>query len=253
MSRLLRLVARLVWLAVRLVGIAASVYVVFLRPWERRWLATSEESARPLPGDDVVPDAGIVETRAITIDVPPSAIWPWLLQMGYGRAGWYSYDRVDMRGASAGAVNPEWQHLEVGQMMPTHPGGGFRVAALEPERALVLYMDTETIGASGNADEVPLEAPPAGLKAAGAMGSLAMAEFRGTWAFHLDPIAEGRTRLLERFRFAAPEQPGSRITRPAMGFAVFVMARKQMLGLKARAERGGPSTAGPAIVESAPV
>ena len=248
MTSIFRLTARLVWLVVRIVAFATSIYVFFLRPWERSWLATPEESARPLPGDDLVPDPGIVETRAITIDAPPSAIWPWLLQMGYGRAGWYSYDRIDLRGARADAINPEWQHLQVGQVMPTHPEGGFRVAVLEPETSLVLYMDTGTIGAPKAAGEGAVEATPAGLKAAGAFGSMAMAEFRGTWTIHLEPLDERRTRLLERFRFATPDQPGSRVTRPAMGFGVFVMSRKQMLGLKARAERGasGPGPAMPA-------
>jgi hypothetical protein len=236
--RMFGFTTRLGWLVVRVVAFATSLYVFFLRPWERSWLATAEESSRPLPGDDLVPAAGIDETRAITIDAPPSAIWPWLVQMGYGRAGWYSYDRIDMRGASADAVNPDWQHLEVGQMVPTHPAGGFKVAALEPERSLVLYMDSATVGARKAAGAGGAEATPAGLKAAGALGSMAMPEFKGTWTFHLEPLGERRTRLLERFRFEAPDQPGSRFARPAMGFGVFLMSRKQMLGLKQRAEHG---------------
>lgn len=239
MFRLSKFTARLVWLAVRIVAFATAIYVFFIGPWERGWRATAEESARALPGDDVIPDPNISETRAITIEAPPATIWPWLVQVGYGRAGWYSYDRIDLRGASADAINPDWQHLEVGQIVPTHPDGGFRVVALEAERSLVLYMDTVTVGARQAAGDGPAEATPAGLKAAGAMGSMAMADFKGTWAFHLEPIDERRTRLLERFRFDAPDQPGSRVARPAMGFGVFLMTRKQMLGLKARAERGG--------------
>jgi hypothetical protein len=250
MFRLAKFTARLAWLAVRIVAFATSVYVFFLGPWERSWRASPEENARTLPGDDVIPTPTINETRAITIEAPPSAIWPWLIQMGYGRAGWYSYDRIDMRGASAEAINPDWQHLEVGQLVRTHPEGGFKVAALEPERSLVLYMDTATIGVPKAPGEAPTESTPAGLKAAGAVGSMAMADFKGTWTFHLEPIDEHRTRLLERFRFDALEQPGSRIARPAMGFGVFVMTRKQMLGLRERAERGAWSA--PPVMEPIP-
>jgi len=243
MFRLAKLSARLVWLAVSLVAFATSIYVFIVGPWERSWRASPEEGARALPGDDVIPDPTISETRAITIEAPPASIWPWLIQMGYGRAGWYSYDRIDLRGTSADEINPDWQHLEVGQMVPTHPDGGFRVAALEPDRSLVLYMDTATVGAQKPAGEGSTQATPAGLKAAGAMGSMAMADFKGTWAFNLEPIDERQTRLIERLRFDAPDQPGSRFTRPAMGFGVFLMTRKQMLGVKSRAERDGWSVA----------
>jgi hypothetical protein len=241
MSRPLGFAMRLGWfvgrLTVRLVAFATSLYLLVLRPWERSWLATPDERARVLPGDDIVPDATLDETRAITIDAPPSAIWPWLLQLGYGRAGWYSYDRIDMRGASADAIDPRWQSLEVGDTVRTHPEGGFRVAAVEPERTLVLYMDTETVGGPAKAGAGAGEATPVGLKAAGALGSTAMGEFRGTWTFRLDPVDERRTRLLERFRMATTDQPGSYVARQAMGFGVFLMTRKQMLGLKDRAER----------------
>ena len=82
------------------------------------------------------------ETRGITIDAPPEAIWPWLVQMGYGEAGWYSYDQLDQRGTSATGINAAWQQLAVGDIVPTHPGGGFEVARFDPGRALVLRSDT---------------------------------------------------------------------------------------------------------------
>jgi hypothetical protein len=251
MFRLAKFTARLAWLAVRIVAFATSIYVFLIGPWERSWRASAEENARTLPGDDVIPTPNVSETRAITIEAPPSAIWPWLLQLGFGRAGWYSYDRIDMRGASADTINPDWQHLEVGQLVPTHPEGGFRVAAIDADRSLVLYMDMATVGANKAAGEGPAEATPTGLKAAGAMGSMAMGDFKATWTFHLEPIDDRRTRLLERFRFDAPDQPGSRVARPAMGFGVFLMTRKQMLGLRERAERGGWSAA-PSATEPTP-
>ena len=242
---LLRLSLRLSWLVAGLVGLAVSGYLVtrrvyqrVLRPWEQGWLAAPEESTRVLPGDDLVGAPTIDETRAITIDAPPAAIWPWLVQMGYGRAGWYSYDRMQMRGGSADAVEPEWQKLAVGDPVPTHPTGGFKVAVVEPEQTLVLYLDSATVGPATAAGENGAEPTPAGPTRAGRFGSKAMSEFRGTWTFRLDPIGERQTRLLERFRLALPEQPGSVFARPAMGFGVFLMTRKHMLGLKARAQRG---------------
>src|SRR6185369_12325462 len=86
------------------------------------------------------------ETRGITIDAVVEDVWPWLMQLGYGRGGWYSYDKLDMKGHSATEILPEWQGLQVGDTVPTHPDGGFEVRALEPGRALVLYVDSEIAG-----------------------------------------------------------------------------------------------------------
>jgi hypothetical protein len=72
-----------------------TAYLKFVRPWARRWGATAEEAARPLPGDKLVTKADYVATRAITIHAPPHEVWPWLVQIGSGRAGWYTYDRID--------------------------------------------------------------------------------------------------------------------------------------------------------------
>ena len=93
----------------------------------RTWGIERDEAERPLPGDDVVDEGETLLTRGITIDAPPDAVWPWLVQMGYGRGGWYSYDQLDMKGRSAETPLPEFQSLEVGDVVPTHPGGGFVV------------------------------------------------------------------------------------------------------------------------------
>ena len=115
------------------------------------WSVVPDEADRVLPGDELVPEPVAIETRGITIDAPPSAVWPWLVQMGYGRAGWYSYDQLDQRGASAQEIVPEWQTLAVGDILPTHPGGGFEVAILEPKRALVVRSDTALVRAQAEA------------------------------------------------------------------------------------------------------
>jgi hypothetical protein len=76
----------------------SAVYVKVVRPWALRWGATGQEAARRLPGDGVVQRADFVATRAITIHAAPGQVWPWLVQIGSGRAGWYSYDRLDNAG-----------------------------------------------------------------------------------------------------------------------------------------------------------
>ena len=72
-------------------GWAIAAYGVAVRPWHLRWGATEDEVRRPLPGDALVTTPLVAATRAITIAAPPEEVWPWLVQQGYGRAGWYSY------------------------------------------------------------------------------------------------------------------------------------------------------------------
>ena len=221
-------------------GFAGYRYVV--EPWWRSWGVDPSESDRPLPGDELVPAPTEIETRGITIAAPPSRVWPWLVQMGFGRAGWYSYDRMDMAGRSADRIVSEWQAIAVGDTLPTHPGGGFVIKAIEPERALVLYLDNDVVQSWTDRHGEHPEGngkTPANLAAAGAfMNAAQPPEFAASWAFVLEPLGEDRTRLIERFRVRFGEgRAWNRYTLPMMGFGVFVMMRKQMLGIKERAER----------------
>lgn len=227
--------------AVSVVASAAVTYLAFLRPLHRSWGLDPEESTRPLPGDDLVPVAPLVETRGITIEASPAAIWPWLVQMGYGRGGWYSYDRMDNDAASADRILPDFQSLSVGDVMPTWPGGGFRVAAIDPGRSLTLYLDTAIVRAQQEASQqtLPAEVSP-GLKAAGAVGDLTMPDFKASWTFVLEPIGDTRTRVIERMRAWTPEpHAAQKLALPIFGMGVFLMTRKQLLGLKERVERSG--------------
>jgi hypothetical protein len=103
---------------VALGSLAAAAYAFVLRPWMLRWGSTVEERARPLPGDDIEPNAKYVTTRAVTIKAPARAIWPWLIQMGQDRAGSYTHnwvERVLQSGIpDTSVIRPEWQRLEVG-------------------------------------------------------------------------------------------------------------------------------------------
>src|SRR5213593_506430 len=103
--------------------------------------ATAPERSRPLPGDDLIPEPIASLTHAITVRCDRRALWPWLVQMGAGRAGWYSYDWIDNgRQPSVGELLPQFQTVGVGSLMPALPGvtEGFVVAQYEPKRFLVL-------------------------------------------------------------------------------------------------------------------
>ena len=94
---------------------AAVASARFVRPWQLAWGATPAEVSRALPSDDLVPDPTFNATRAITLDAPPAQVWPWLVQMGLTRAGWYSYDLLDNLGRpSARRILPELQELQPG-------------------------------------------------------------------------------------------------------------------------------------------
>ncbi|HUG48909.1 MAG TPA: hypothetical protein VMP67_10920 [Candidatus Limnocylindria bacterium] len=229
---------------------ASAVYFLVVRPKVKGWGVDPAEADLPIPGDELIPEASHVETRGITIDASPAQVWPWLVQMGFERAGWYSYDAMDNRGASAERILPEFQSLANGDVMPTHPGGGFLVKTVEPERALVLYIDTESVRAQAEVAkaEGKTELPTAGLKASGAMMGASYPEFAASWAFYLQPTVEGTTRLIERFRAKTPGSgPASAVMGEIMGTGIVLMTRKQMLGIKERVERN------PAFTEPLPV
>jgi hypothetical protein len=215
----MRLIRALV-LAVASAFVASGVvYFAFVRPKVRGWGLDPHEAELPLPGDELIADPSHVETRGITIHAPVSKVWPWLVQMGFGRAGWYSYDMLDNKG-SADGVMPEFQALAVGDIMPTHPGGGFLVKIVESERALVLYTDTDLLRSQAERSEK--ESYP---------------DIKASWAFYLQP-EDGGTRLIERFRAKTPGSgPATAVLGEIMGTGIVLMTRKQMLSIKERVER----------------
>jgi hypothetical protein len=195
--------------AVLLLGAAALSYPRLLRRQCLTWGARLEEVGRELPGDDLLPDADLVATRAITIDAPPSAVWPWLVQMGSGRGGVYTYDWIEnlfgLGMHSAGEILPEFQDMKVGDEYPLGPNRpSFRVEVLEPERFLVFRF----------------------------------ADQNWVWIFALVP-EDGMTRLVSRNRIAAPHAsaPARLFNMLVMEPGSLVMERKMLLGIKERAER----------------
>ncbi|HET9465894.1 MAG TPA: hypothetical protein VFO71_10210 [Gemmatimonadales bacterium] len=173
----------------------------------------SERSVR-LPGDDILPGARS-STQAITIKRPRSEVWPWLVQMGAGRAGWYSYDRIDNGGEhSQERIVPQLQQIKVGDVFPATPGvtEGFLVLGYEPDRFLILAWPS-----------------PAGLPTV-------------TWTFVLEEPAPGSTRLIVRARAAegakAPFGLPQWMARTVVPLGHVIMQRKQLIGIAQRAERG---------------
>lgn len=203
--------------------IAAGALAAGYAGWHRagrRWGATDEELGSPMPGDHLVPDPKTGTMHGITIDAPPEEVWPWIVQMGYHRAGWYTYPWVDryvwhIDNPSADSVIDDMQTLEVGDIVPDgEPGTAFYVVTeIDPPHTLVLHSNTHV---------------PEPLR--GRMW------IDWTWAFALARTADGRTRL----RLAVRATYGPWWARLLMdGLVVpsdFVMARSMLHGVRRRAE-----------------
>jgi hypothetical protein len=231
---------RLFVISAAIASAGAAFGFVQARAAFRTWGVDREEAERELPGDELVPEAEAIDTRGIDIAAAPDAVWPWLVQMGYGRAGWYSYDELDMDRPSAERIVPELQEINVGDVVPTHPGGGFEVRILQPGKALVLYSDRALVKAQAEAAGESLDSASGNVRATGAYLDASMpGDFQASWSFVLEPTPTG-TRLIERFR-GRMEPVENRPAPPAIAgkallFGLFVMVRRQMLGIRDRAE-----------------
>jgi hypothetical protein len=217
---------------------AAGIAFVVARTRLHRWGVDPIEATQALPGDELVTEPTTIDTRGIDIAAPPEQVWPWLVQMGYKRAGWYSYDAIDMNHGSSREIVPEFQSIEVGQVLPTHDDGGFVVKVAEAGKALVLYLDSTIVRDQADvAAEKAATEPKANIQATGRfLNSAIPGGFAASWAFVLEPTASGGTRLIERFRVTmeASTLPAS-VLGPVLGFGVFAMTRRQMLGIRDRA------------------
>lgn len=204
---------------------AAAGVAYGLSRWSRMstWGATTTEAAEVLPGDEIVGEAKYRATHAVTVEAPAEQVWPWLVQLGQGRGGMYSYDwlenLVGLHMHSADRIVPELQELAVGDVVRLVPEGtdpdlGFVVARLEPPHLLVL-------GPSGTR-EVAVEA------------HLPYA----SWTFLLRPFDDRSCRLLVRFQSDFQPTPmGWLMNKYALEPVHLVMERKMLLGIKERAER----------------
>lgn len=225
----------LAWLGVRAIGAATGIAGTVLlgevwdvlidlpvfvtsplyRRWHLRWGATDHEVACVLPGDDLLPDASYLSTRAITVDAPVEQVWPWLVQVGCLRAGFYSDDLLDNLGRpSERSIRSDLQELHLGQLVPMSPSAtpatSFRVTSYDaPHRMLWTKPDS-------------------------------------TWAWQLTPTDSGGTRLVTRLRASHPWR------RPADGvlslllleLGDFAMMRRMLRGVRDRAESGAARQSG---------
>ena len=190
--------------AVALVALAV-VYVVLVRPSFLHWGATDQEIGLSLPGDTEIPAGAIVSTRALTIHAPAAQIWPWIVQIGQGRGGFYSYAWLENLFAAdmhnADRILPQFQNLKVGDRVSLQADGPASIVTqIEPGRALVMQG----------------------------------------WTFYLQPIDEQTTRLIVRY----PLVPGATPFEKFYKFAIFepahfIMESGMMMGIKDRAERNG--------------
>jgi hypothetical protein len=198
-----------------------------LRAWYSHWGMSPADSRQPLPGDEYVPRPKSEISGAIDIQAPPESIWPWFVQLGCQRGGWYSYDLLDNGGQpSATRIIPEYQHLAVGDIIKAVPNGafGFPVAAFEPNRYLVMAgtMDTRT-GQPADPVHPPLEF------------------FSGDQAFYLAPLNSGATRLVFRMRTDWNSKPLLNfIYKGFLEPISFIMARKTLFNIKKRVEKNKP-------------
>ena len=197
-------------------------------------LALKQEQRRAMPADSLVSDPIGTMTHAVTIHAPPESVWPWLAQMGGGRAGWYSYDRIDNGGhPSAKSILTEYQQIAPGDVLPAIPGATdvFLLAEVEVPRRLVL-----TVPDAGGGIQV-------------------------SWEFLLRPVDQGCTRLIVRARisprwlaptqarstsssgpilieriYAVLERTPKSIMLAAAGIGHYLMESRMLRGIKRRAE-----------------
>lgn len=186
------------------------------RPWYSKWGATKDEEKMSLPGDELVPEPVLTANRAITIQAPQDAVWPWLLQLGQGRGGFYSYQQLEnMIGCdihNADRIIPELQNLKVGDLVRLGPEGmpAFTVTAIEPKSALILRGDMPD---------------PKGKTTT------------WIWIFFLVPVDEQTTRLMVRTRLDYASNFGNTLMWRVFTDPIsFNMERKMLQGIKARAE-----------------
>ncbi len=187
-------------------AVTAVLYLKWIRPWQLRWGATDEELARAMPGDEDVRTPSFAATRGVTVHAPPEAIYPWIVQIGMTRAGWYSYDLLDNLGRpSARQLLPEHQHIYVGQLIPMSPDGKQGIYVKEfRENEWILWDDQEGVT---------------------------------TWFWGLYPEGENRTRLVTRIRMKYLWNSPAALFNLLVEFGDLPMMRKCLLGIKERAEQ----------------
>ena len=182
--------------------IIAVLFHTIYRPWQMYWGAVDEEISRVMVGDNIIKNSDFNSTRAVTINASPERIWPWLIQIGYKKAGFYSYDFLDNNGIpSAERIIPEYQDLKAGDQLPLTKNSTIKVDSLERNKYLLLVTKTRNM----------------------------------TWSWGLYKISEQQTRLVSRLRV----RMDNNFKKIFWDVFEIIMMRKHLLGIKKRAERKG--------------
>jgi hypothetical protein len=188
------------------------------RRFSLRWGATPDEAAGALPGDELMPRADLQSTRAVTVQAGVNDVWPWIAQLGQGRGGFYSYDRLEnLLGCdlhSSDVVLPQWQSIGIGDEVRLAPEMPLTVATADPGHALVLT--------------------------GGIMMGTVPSPWTFGWAFVLRDAGDGSTRLVVRERYGYTAWWAGLVVEPTE-LVSFVMSQKMMRGIKRRAERAVPA------------
>jgi hypothetical protein len=210
MTSLIVLLVLLVWLGLGaglivgfgLAALVIAVYVRLIGPWQRRWGATDEEVERAMPGDELLRTGVPSTTRGIAIEADPRDVFPWLVQIGYGRGGWYSYDWIDNDGRrSIDRIDAALQDLGVGDRIQMTPGFGPIVREIQLNHYILSGGD------------------------------------RDTWCLLVAPTGDGRTRLVSRWRQDWPKSVATTIWTVLADPGAFVMEQRMLRGIRDLAER----------------
>lgn len=198
-----------------LIGLLGALYVFGIRPAQLRWGATPEECERAMPDDALVDDPVFNATRAITIQATPNQIWPWLIQMGFGRAGFYGYDLIENLGSgrgirSAQTIIPALQNPHPGDELPLSVAATLVYGPMQPNRFMIWRSSA-----------VPCD---------------------GTFVWELVPIDANHTRLISRIRWKYAKTPGIFLLGTFTEFTDHVAVRKILTGVRDRAEGRSPES-----------
>jgi hypothetical protein len=212
--------------------LATMAYLMIIRPWYKSWGSKGFESEITLPGDEQIPSPKVIVNRSIQISVPPEKVWPWLIQIGFQRAGWYSYDSLEnavgvadfMDGHSSTRIIPELQNLQVGDTIPAAPDPylKFNVIHLASPESMVLQALINPITGKNLREEN--------------IGSGIW--MRQIWSFYLAETQDRNTHLIVRSRIDyGPELLMNPLSWFIIEPAHFIMEQKMLKGIKYRAEK----------------
>jgi len=208
------------------------IILPFLRSKLRRWGSADEELIRELPGDDLITDINGYYNHAITIKTAPADVWPWIVQLGQNKGGFYSYELLENVVGSkihnADSIVPEFQDTAVGDVvMMTPTAAPYIVVDIDPGKAFILRLRVNL--ETQQTVEVTEPLPPKYQD--------------GSWLFYLEETSEGNTRMITRSRNKWNQSKMNTFVYGLIGIISIVMDRKMLKGTRKRAEAAAKTAA----------